>query len=87
MIERACEIVEIPGGGLAALMPIADMPEHHWVAVKESGAVLHSNGHVHCLSMAYRIANKPWDEGWKPVGTREVVVIEPAEDFDLGGGD
>ena len=87
MIERACEIVEIPGGGLAALMPYADLDEKHWVAVKEAGTVLSSNGRVHRPAMAYRIANKPWDEGWKALGMRDVVVIEPDADFDLGGGD
>jgi hypothetical protein len=87
MIERACEIVEIPGGGLAALMPLADLNEQHWVAVKEDGAVLRSKGRMHLPAMAYRIAAQPWVEGWKPVGLRDVVVIEPATDFDLGGGD
>ena len=87
MIERTCEIVEIPGGGLAALMPLSDVNEQHWVAVKGNGALLHSNGHIHRQVMSYRIASQPWDENWKPLGTRDVVVSDPAADFDLGGGD
>jgi hypothetical protein len=87
MIERSCEIVEIPGGGLAALMPIPDLDEKHWVAVKEGAAVLHSNGRIHRPNMALRLASMPWDQKWKTLGTRDVVVIEPDADFDLGGGD
>ncbi|HZK80520.1 MAG TPA: hypothetical protein VFC46_05615 [Humisphaera sp.] len=87
MIERSCEIVEIPGGGLAALMPLPDVAEQHWVAVDQRSEVLHARGKVHRQSMAMRVASKPWEEGWKSIGTREVVVTAPDEDFDLGGGD
>jgi len=87
MFERTCEIVEIPGGGLAALMPLAGVDEKHWVAVEPGGEVLRACGHIHRLQMARRIATMPWDEAWKPIGAREVVVTSPADDFDLGGGD
>jgi len=87
MIERACEIVEIPGGGLAALMPLPDLHEKHWVAVKEAGSVFHAEGHVHQQAMAHRIANRPWEENWKPLGIGEIVVVRPDADFDIGGGD
>lgn len=87
MIERACDIVEMPGGGLAALMPLPDVTERHWVAVQPGAQVLRAQGHVHRLSNSWRIAGKPWEEHWKPVGRREVVVVEQDNDFDLGGGD
>jgi hypothetical protein len=87
MIERACEIVEMPNGGLAALMPLANIHDKHWVAVQDLGTVLHANGHVHLKEMSDQIASKPWDEEWKPIGRRDVVVVEPDKDFDLGGGD
>lgn len=87
MIERACEIAQIPGGGLAALMPIADLMEKHWVAVDQGKDVLHARGHIHREGMSRRIATKPWDEAWPLLGKREVVVVQPDEDFDLGGGD
>lgn len=87
MIERACQIVEIPGGGLAALMPIPELSEQHWVVVKEHGQVLHANGHVHRHEMAPNVAMRPWIENWKTLGTREVVVVEPDADYDIGGGD
>lgn len=87
MIERTCEIVEIPGGGFAALMPLPDVSENHWVAVKEAGALMRCNGRVHLAATAHRVASMPWDEGWKPLGTRDVLVGEPHADYDLGGGD
>ncbi|HET6250763.1 MAG TPA: hypothetical protein VFE47_23945 [Tepidisphaeraceae bacterium] len=87
MIERACEIVEMPGGGLAALMPLADVSEKHWVAVSERSNVMHARGHIHRETMSWRVAARPWTENWKPMGMREVVVVQPDEDYDLGGGD
>ncbi len=88
MIERTCDIVEIPGGGLAALMPLSEVAEKHWVAVQETGdEVLRASGHIHRQNMARRIATQPWDEGWNAIGRREVVVVEPDVDFDIGGGD
>jgi hypothetical protein len=87
MIERSCEIVEIPGGGLAALMPLPDVDEQHWVAVEPGATVLHARGHIHTQTMSWRIASRPWEESWKSIGKREIVVVQPDEDFELGGGD
>ena len=87
MIQATCEIVEIPGGGLAALMPLADVPEKHWVAVEQGEGVLRGRRRVHRQQMAWRVANQPWNEGWKPMGARDVLLLEPDADFDLGGGD
>ena len=87
MIERTCDIVQMPDGNLAALMPLPGTAEKNWVAVKEDGPVLQSLGHVHREDMAQDIAARPWDESWEHLGRRHVVISEPDKDFDLGGGD
>lgn len=86
MIERRCDIVEMPEGRLAALMPLPDVTERHWVEVKGAD-VLRARGRVHTLDHARRVATRPWDENWKWVGSREIVLPEPNSDFDIGGGD
>lgn len=87
MIEHTCEIVEMPDGNLAALMPLPGVTEKHWVAVDERANVLHAHGHIHRPTMSWRVAERPWTENWKPIGRREVIVVQPDEDYDIGGGD